>query len=255
MHPKERRDRIVQLLEHSSRLTVQELSREFGVSAPTLYKELETLSKEKRVQRSYGEIRLARDEKPRHDFFEQLETNPDKKRHIARIAAGLVRDGETLFLDASSTTFYLCEELKRRALAGVTLITNSLFIPMEFLAEPTFRVICLGGILDRETAGFSSTHPERHLENLRGNTFFFSAVAVSPERGILDAYILGDVRIKQLFFANAEQAVCLADSSKFGKHGTVNWLGYDRLKILVTDPDLAPEVRAALEARGVRVLS
>ncbi len=255
MHPKERRDRILQLLAQNSRRTVQELSREVGVSAPTLYKDLETLCREKRVQRSYGEVRLARDDKTRHDFFEQLETNPDKKRHIARVAASLVRDGETLFLDASSTTFYLCEELKSRGLAGVTLITNSLFIPMEFLTFPAFRVIGLGGVLDRETAGFSSAHPERHLENLRGNTFFFSAAAVSPERGILDAYILGDVRIKQLFFENAEQAVCLADSTKFRKHGAVNWLGFDRLKTIVTDPELEPEVRAALEARGVRVLS
>jgi DeoR/GlpR family transcriptional regulator of sugar metabolism len=255
MHPKERRERIVHLLEQNDRVTVQELRREFGVSAPTLYKDLETLSRENRVRRSYGEIRLTRDDPRRHDFFEQLEANPEKKRHIARIAAGLVRDGETLFLDASSTTFYLCAELKRRKLEGITLITNSLLIPVEFLSFPDFRVIALGGVLDRETAGFSSPHPERHLENLRGDTFFFSAAAVSPERGILDAYILGDVRIKQLFFANAEQAVCLADSTKFGKHGTVNWLSYDRLKILVTDPGLEPEVRAALEARGVRVLS
>jgi DeoR/GlpR family transcriptional regulator of sugar metabolism len=132
MQPKERRERIVQLLAQNHRLTVRELSREFGVSAPTLHKDLETLSHEKRVHRSYGEIRLARDETPRHDFFEQLETNPEKKRHIARIAAGLVRDGQTLFLDASSTTFFLCDELKRRNPEGVTLITNSLFIPLEF---------------------------------------------------------------------------------------------------------------------------
>jgi DeoR/GlpR family transcriptional regulator of sugar metabolism len=78
---------------------------------------------------------------------------------------------------------------------------------------------------------------------------------VSPQRGILDAYILGDVRIKQLFFDSAEQAVCLADSTKFGRHGTVNWLGYDRLKTLVTDAALDPQVRFALQARGVRVLS
>jgi DeoR/GlpR family transcriptional regulator of sugar metabolism len=206
------------------------------------------------VQRSYGEIRLARDEKPRHDFFEQLETNPEKKKHIARVAAGLVRDGETLFLDASSTTFYLCEELKKKELTGVTLITNSLFIPLEFLVHSAFRVICLGGVLDRETAGYSSTHPERHLENLRGDTFFFSAAAVSPERGIMDAYILGDVRIKQLFFENAERTVCLADSSKFHKHGTVNWLSYDRLKTIITDPELEPEVLARLREKGVQVL-
>ena len=98
MLPRERRSRILQLLAENSRLTVQELTRVFRVSAPTLYKDLEVLLKEKKVQRSYGEIRLLRDEKCRHDFFEQLDTNLDKKKHIARIAASLQRAHQTALL-------------------------------------------------------------------------------------------------------------------------------------------------------------
>jgi DeoR/GlpR family transcriptional regulator of sugar metabolism len=254
MHLRERRNQIIQSLEENPRLTAQDLAKALQVSVPTVYKDLEALSREKRLQRSYGEIRLVRDRKYRHDFFVRLETNQNQKRHIARVAASLVHSGETLFLDASSTTFYLCEALKDANLESITLVTNSLFIPMEFLAVPAFRVVCLGGILDRETAGFTSNHPERHLESLHADHFFFSAAAISAERGILDAYILGDVRLKQIFFDNADEAVCLADSSKFGRHGAVNWLGFDRLKTIVSDPGLDAEVRATLATHGVKVL-
>lgn len=70
----------------------------------------------------------------------------------------------------------------------------------------------------------------------------------------MDAYILNDVRIKQLFFENADEAVCLADSTKFFKSGTMNWLGFDRLKAIITDPSINPEVLQLLQEKGVRLL-
>jgi DeoR/GlpR family transcriptional regulator of sugar metabolism len=253
MLPKERRNRILELLERRGRLSVRELTREFTVSAPTLYKDIEALERDRRVETSYGEIRLADHERYRHDFFDRLQANRSGKVHIARTAARLVHSGDTLFLDASTTTFYLCDALKARGFGELTLVTNSLFIPVEFLMHPSFRVIGLGGVLDRETAGFAPAHPERYLERLHADISFFSAAAVDPTLGVMDAYILNDVRIKELFFENADRTVCLADSSKFHNRGTVNWIGFDRLRTIVTDPGVEPQILARLREQGVEV--
>ena len=252
--PKERQNRILELLQRRGRLSVRELTREFEVSVPTLYKDVEALERDRRVETSYGEIRLPEHERYQHDFFERLKTNQSQKTHIARRAAALVRGGDTLFLDASTTTFYLCDALKRLDFQELTIVTNSLFIPVEFLMHPAFRVIGIGGVLDRETAGFAPAHPERYLERLHGDLSFFSAAAVDPDLGVMDAYILNDVRIKELFFENADRTICLADSSKFRNKGTVNWIGFDRLRTIVTDPGIDPAILARLRDQGVEVL-
>ena len=205
MLPRERRNRILELLERKGRLSVRELTREFPVSVPTLYKDVEALERNRQVETSYGEIRLAEPDRYQHDFFERLKSHQEEKAHIARLATALVDSGQTLFLDASTTTFYLCDELKRLKLQELTIVTNSLFIPVEFLMHPRFRVIGLGGVLDRETAGFAAAHPERSLGRLHADLALFSAAAVDPERGVMDAYILNDVRIKELFFENADR--------------------------------------------------
>jgi DeoR family transcriptional regulator of aga operon len=254
MPPSERRHRILELLERRGRLSVRELTREFKVSAPTLYKDVEALARDRRVETSYGEIRLPAHDRYKHDFFDRLGAGRAQKAHIARIAARLVKSGDTLFLDASTTTFYLCDELKRRGFRELTLVTNSLFIPVEFLMHPAFRVITLGGVLDRETAAFAPAHPERNLERLHADLSFFSAAAVDPQAGVMDAYILNDVRIKELFFENADRTICLADSGKFRNKGTVNWIGFDRLRTIVTDPGIDPETLARLREQGVEVL-
>jgi DeoR/GlpR family transcriptional regulator of sugar metabolism len=252
--PKERQNRILELLQRRRRLSVRELTREFKVSAPTLYKDVEALERDRRVETSYGEIRLPEHERYQHDFFERLKSNQPQKIHIARRAAALVHGGDTLFLDASTTTFYLCDELKRLGFQELTIVTNSLFIPVEFLMHPAFRVIALGGVLDRETAGFAPAHPERYLERLHADLSFFSAAAIDPKLGVMDAYILNDVRIKELFFENADRAICLADSGKFCNKGTVNWIGFDRLKTIITDPAIDPGILSRLREQGVEVL-
>ncbi len=254
MTVRERRTKIIKLLEENSSLSVKDLAKEFKVSAPTLYKDLDSLESEKLILKSYGEIQLLKEDKYKHDFFRQLKVDQESKKTIAARALELISDGETIFMDASTTTFYLCRELKKSRLKNLTIVTNSAFIPTELIMQEQFRIVCVGGYLDRASAEFISSHPEQYLGNIHGNTSFFSVRAVSPEKGVLDYYNPNDIRTKNLFLENADRAVCLADSTKFSKAGTVNWVGYDRLKTIVTDPKISPEIVASLRKKGVQVL-
>ena len=128
MTVKERRSQILKLLEERDTLSVKDLAKEFEVSTPTLYKDLDTLEQEKLIIKSYGGIKLLKDDKYRHDFFHQLKVEKESKETIAQRAVKLIRDGETIFLDASTTTYYLCRELKRTRLSNITIVRNSAFI-------------------------------------------------------------------------------------------------------------------------------
>jgi DeoR/GlpR family transcriptional regulator of sugar metabolism len=254
MTVKERRSKILDLLENHKSMSVKELAKEFRVSVPTLYKDLDSLEQERLILKSYGGIRLLKDDKYRHDFFQQLKVEHESKREIAARAVRLISDGETIFFDASTTTYYLARELKTSKLKNLTIITNSAFIPTELIMLEQFRIICIGGVLERAGAEFISSHPEQYIENIHGNTFFFSVRAVSPEKGVLDYYHPNNIRIKSLFLENADRGVLLVDSTKFSKPGTVNWVGYDRLKTVVTDKNAPAEVISILQNAGVTVL-
>lgn len=254
MTVRERRSRIIKLLKEHNSLSVKDLSKEFHVSAPTLYKDLDNLEQEKLIIKNYGGIQLLKEDKYKHDFFTQLKVENESKKMIASRALELISDDETIFLDASSTTYYLCRELKTSKLKNLTIVSNSAFIPTELIMYEQFRVICTGGFLERASAEFISSHPEQDLENIHGNTFFFSVRALSPEKGVLDYYNPNDIRMKTMLFENADRAVCLADSTKFTNSGTVNWVGYDRLKTVITDRNVLPEIVARLRAQGVTVI-
>ena len=254
MTVKERRTKILELLEDHESISVKELAKQFNVSPPTLYKDLDNLEQENLIAKSYGGIQLLKDDKYRHDFFRQLKVEQESKQEIAARAVQLISDGETIFLDASTTTYYLARELKASKLKNLSIVSNSAFIPTELIMQEQFRIICVGGFLERSSAEFISSHPEQYLGNIHGNTFFFSVRAVSPEKGVLDYYNPNDIRIKNLFLENADRAVLLADSTKFTKPGTVNWVGYDRLKTIITDKNAPAEVISILQNAGVTVL-
>jgi DeoR/GlpR family transcriptional regulator of sugar metabolism len=254
MNARERRERILTILKKNDVLSVKELSKQFEVSVPTLYKDLDILEQKRFIHKSYGEIRLIEEDKYRHNFFEQLQVREESKRKIAQKALTFITDGQTVFLDASTTTFYLCQELKKsNHLKNVTVVTNSLFIPTELLMNEHFRIVCIGGYLERSSAEYISAHPERFIEDIHGNTFFFSVRSLSPEKGVLDYYNPNDIRTKQMLFENADSAICLADSTKFSNGGTINWVGYDRLRTIVTDDEITPEVLSMLQEKDVTV--
>lgn len=255
MLPKDRHSKILKLLEDQHTTNVRELSKIFNVSIPTLYKDLDILEKEKRIQKSYGQISLILEEKYRHHFFSRLKVNKEKKRYIARSAVSFIQSGDTIFLDSSTTTFYLCDEIRRSNLQNLTLVTNSLFIPQEFIMYPNVRVILLGGLLDSELGCFHDPEFEPTLSRIQGNRFFFSAQAISGDKGILDVYHPDEIKVKQLFYANAAESVALMDSTKFAKSGTVNWLGIEGLKFLITDRDLDGNIQKHLREKGVRVFT
>jgi DeoR/GlpR family transcriptional regulator of sugar metabolism len=254
MNIRERRSKILELLEKQENLSVKDLAEEFHVSVPTLYKDLDNLEQEQLIIKKYGEIQLIKEDKYKHDFFRQLKIDHEQKQLIAAKAINLIHDGETIFLDASSTTYYLCQELKTSKKKNLTIVTNSVFIPTELIMYEQYRIISTGGVLERAGAEFISSNPEQYLGNIHGNTFFFSVRAVSPEKGVLDYYHPNDIRIKSLFLENADQAVLLADSTKFTKPGTINWVGFDKLKTIVTDNRINPEFVLRLEEQGVTVI-
>ncbi|MCL4386538.1 MAG: DeoR/GlpR family DNA-binding transcription regulator [Cyanobacteria bacterium] len=248
-----RRKEIANLFNNNNNISVIELSDLLKVSVPTIYRDLKFLVKENLIDINKDKYKLFEFNVSDHNFFNRLHKNQRLKKIIAKEAAKLINDSETIALDASSSCFYLCRELKKLN-KKITIITNSIFIPIELINYPNINILSIGGILDREVGSFMKSPVEIFLNNIIINKFFQSCFSISEEIGILDEIGKDDIEVRKTFMKFAQKNILLADSSKFTHKGTYNWVNFDKLKNIISDEYLDQKVADKLKKQGINLI-
>ena len=154
------------------------------------------------------------------------------KHLIARCAASLVRDGDTLFLDASSTTLCMIDALSERR--GLTIITTGVHMAAAIAEKCACRLIVPGGTLIPYSDSLAGAAAVEAVSGCFADALFFSAQAVSPERGIMD--VNEEIaRVKQAMLRHAKTAYLLCDSSKFDTVARSRIAGLEEVSRLITE--------------------
>ncbi|MEU6082548.1 DeoR/GlpR family DNA-binding transcription regulator [Streptomyces sp. NPDC047108] len=167
-----RRRRLVELLGDDA-TSVRELAAEFGVSLSTIRRDLAVLADRGRITRTYGGA-----VDPRRAERGGAPGGPDA---VAAAAAGLVRGGEVVLLDAGPGVDRLARELRDRT--DITVVTNGLPTLFE-LADASVDVVVLGGTLRRPHAALEGTRTEQALRRISPDLAFLGAEGLDPARGI-----------------------------------------------------------------------
>jgi DeoR/GlpR family transcriptional regulator of sugar metabolism len=256
MDPQDRREKILTLLKNNNgKLQLKELSKYFNVSQSSLYKDIDILEKQRFVKKVYGGLELIDIQKQRHNFYERLQINSKQKIAIAKKAMEYVDNDDSMFVDGSSSTFFLVDEINKSDKRNITIVTNSIFIPEEFIVSENFEVICAGGKLNKEVGTYGGDLWENLVSsNIRANKFFFSSYGISVEVGPLDPLIPGDTSMKKAFARNSLKNICLVDSSKFLVRGVINWIGFEKIDLIITDSGIDSDILSLLKAKGLEVI-
>ncbi len=256
MDPLERRNKIIDFLnENGGKISVKGLVKKIPISKSGLYKDLNILENQRLIKKHYGFIELIDLEQRQTNFYMRLQKNAEKKKAIAKAAVKLIEDGDTIFLDGSTTVFYFSEELKRSSFKNITIITNSINIPKEFLLIDNFNIINTGGILNKDLSTFGGSIWEQIVrENFYANKFFFSSSGISLEVGILDDYTLSEVNMKKVFSSKSTKNICLIDSEKFSVKGAANWISFDNIDTLITDEDIDEKILHLLKNKNIELI-
>ena len=106
MKPKQRQAAILEYLRTHGKTSVEDLTKHFGTTGTTIRKDLTLLEEEGEVLRTYGGVVLSRDEGDQ-PIDRKTHINTEKKRQIARAAANLINDGDSLIFDAGSTVLQM----------------------------------------------------------------------------------------------------------------------------------------------------
>ena len=248
----QRMQRILELLETRDGVHVSELADEFSVSEVTVRHDLSELARQGLVARVRGGVRPLERGQSELAFDVRLRLQPDEKRAIARAAAGLVRDGEAVALDSSTTAFFLARELRGRR--ELVVITNGLLIASALTDSPGVSVLVTGGMLRQPAMSLVGEVAADAVRTTRIDKGFFGARGLALEHGLMDLNP-EEVRIKQEMAAACTQVIGIFDRTKWHRTALLPFVATDDVDAIVTDTGAPPELVDAWRARGVEVVT
>ncbi len=242
-----RQEEIRSLLEEHGNLTVAELAQHFNVSEMTIRRDLKTLAALGLVQREHG--RALHPQNADGLFLARLGEAEREKTLIGRLAAGLVSEGESLILDAGTTTLAVARALDKKCV----VITNSLPIAGVLGNREGVTVLVSGGEVRGTTYALVGPMARAGFGGFNADKLFLAASGLSLERGLSTANML-ESEVKQAMLAAAREVILVAHSGKIGQVYYHTFTHWDRIDVLVTDARLPAETRRELENLGVKVL-
>ncbi|MFD5315346.1 DeoR/GlpR family DNA-binding transcription regulator [Streptomyces sp. NPDC127098] len=243
----ERRQRIAAAVEDRGFVHVGQLSEAFGISRVTVRADLDSLEKQGRLRRVRGGALATHRgggmpasraggaiESP---FEEAMGAAEAEKAAIGRRAARLVGPGESVILDAGTTTMAVARALVERAdLRDVVILTNGLSIALELeRAVPRFTVIVTGGTLRPLQHSLVNPLGAGILERINADTVFLGCNGVHPRRGLTNLN-LPEAELKQAMLRSSARCVVVADGSKVGRVELAPICPVDQAELLITGP-------------------
>lgn len=245
-----RRESIRQMLHSTGFVNVQELVSRFGVSSETIRRDLEAMEKEGLVKRIHGGAVSTQPLVSESDYTQRRQIHTPEKQAIARTAAGLIQNGDTVLIAPGTTTLEIAACLRQHT--DLTVITNSLPIAMELAGCPGISVFCLGGHLRGDDFSTSGITAMQNLEIFNASKLIIGVGAITPQRGLTD-YRMDESALLRIFVEKAECVIGIADHSKFGVTAVYNICPADRLDHLITDYGTPPELYKPFCDLGVQV--
>ena len=235
MIKKERQERILELLNRKEFVTVAEISDALFISPSSVRRDLSELERKHILKRSYGGARLIGAKSNVVTFGARSYDFVAAKQAIAAKAAKLVKEGSVVFLDQSSTCYFLAMELTK--FQNLTVVTNNLEI-LSLLSRTALTVIATGGTVSRENANcLIGGGAQRTFSEIRADVMFFSANGIT-ESGVITDCTQEEIFLRHAMLASAARKVFLCDSSKLGRQAPYVQCDLSRIDALVSETDV-----------------
>ena len=172
MYELERQNLIIEILRKNTSISVAKLADLLYVSQPTVRRDLTILEEQGTVVRTHGGAVLRDTENREIPLMWRESQNNSSKRIIAERAAGLVSNGNVIFMDASSTVSYLIPHLEK--LKDIIVVTNSPKTSMK-LGEAGIKNYCTGGLMLMHSVAYVGNEAERFVASFNADILFFSS--------------------------------------------------------------------------------
>ena len=244
-----RQSDILAALRDRGSLQVSVLAAELGVSTETVRRDLRLLVETREVLKRHGAVALPY-QLAAAPFERRMRENLTAKQAIARKAATLVEDGDSLMVDAGTTTSVFARELLKKR--NLTVVTNSSEIARTLATVNGNKVYMAGGELNGENGAAFGPSAIALAQSFHVRHAFVSIAGLHAEFGASDAYF-DEAEFARTLLSRGEQRTILSDRSKFGQKALVKVCDFHMVNRIVCDGMPDAPLASALAAAGVSV--
>lgn len=227
----ERHQMILNVLKEKSVVRIQELVDLTGASDSTLRRDLSELEEKHLLIRVHGGASAVHQKLEEPTVHEKSVKQEKEKNSIAKYAAQLIKDRDTVFIDAGTTTSRMVQYLPQ----SIVVVTNSIQIVLDLLKR-NIKTILLGGELKTGTLALVGPEAIKSISQYRFDKCFLGMNSIHLRHGLTtpdpdEAYI------KQLALQFSDERFVLCDSNKFSQVSFAKVADLDQVKI-ITDNGL-----------------
>ena len=235
MYGNEREKEIMSLLEENNYATVEYLAEKIHISPSSIRRDLQKLEMKGLITRSYGGAEIKNSVNRQIPFFLRSHKNTKEKLLVAEKAAALVKPGDVIFLDSSTSTYFMIEYLKH--IKDITIITNSLS-SMTLCSEYNINSFFAGGRLNSENRSCCvGEHTEEFINSIHSDFCFFSVQSLTKDGTLYDCFS-NEIMPRKLMIKNSEKKVFLCDNSKINHFSAYRLCSISDLDCVISDIDI-----------------
>ncbi len=252
--PEKRIMEMKKLIRLEKMVSVEHLSKHFGISPITIRRDLARLEKEGFLSKVHGGAIYKGELAPEPVFSEQIKIHTSEKNAIAKEAAKRIKDGDAIIIESGSTCLAMVGYLGayknlKISTAGIPL-ANELW--KLYAQRKGFEVSVCGGIIRTGSDVYVGPHAINFFKSINVDKAFISAVAVSVSKGISSPTQYDSELIRSII-QSSKETYLLCDSSKFGRYSYINVAGLDKIDEIITDKGLDPDTAREIDDMGAKV--
>lgn len=226
--------KIQEYIDEKESVSLDELVSVFNVSMNTIRRDVQEILKTGNYKKIYGGVSVLHEGKKGLDSFSDRSVrNKKEKQFIGKLAGNLVKDGDVIFIDSGTTTIEMFDYIKDKK---VTIITNHIELIMKCIPHENLTVICIGGILERQTNSFGNINSLELLNTYNINKAFMSSTGISISNGVTNASPI-ESKLKEAVVRKCNEVYLLVDHGKFNKQGLITYCKLDEIHYLITDQE------------------
>lgn len=231
---------ILEILQSNQYATIDDMASKLYVSPSTVRRKLNVLQKKGLVTRTHGGAQLNDENNFFPSFTFRVHQNSFEKKKIALSAIKLIKNGDLIFLDGSTSTFFIAEYLSE--FKNIRVITNGIDT-LSLLAKHNVTAYSTGGcVLDVNRSVLVGHYAEEMISNFHADIAFFSSQSVTNDGEIYDCFEEENV-IRKAMIKHATKKVFLCDSTKFGKSSLFHLCSLNDVDYIVTNHDMPNNVK------------
>jgi len=250
MTVRDRMNSILEILEKKKHVPTSYLCEELYSSPATIRRDLIELEKQGLIERRHGEVSLIPKSKIEFSYLYRETKNLNEKKYISKLARDFISNGQTIFLDASSTVNNLCPLLEDYK--NLTVLTNGIKTAMELSLLTDINAFLTGGEIKQGSSAIVGDFSYDFLSNFKADVCFISCRSLN-KKGIFEVNHHQPL-VKRHMMKNSDISILLCDNSKFDQDGFFKLCDFTQIHTIITNEKPSEEIIQIVNSAGSEIV-